>query len=516
MKSGDQAKSTLRLAARKGEIRVRTNPADAEIFVNGRAHRSRTLQLPARPQRIEARKPGYETVATTIQPLPGFPIEIDLALPEDGQATVSAPESAPIAKKSGAQFIRFGPGRFTMGASRREQGRRSNETLHEVEFTRPFVMASHEVTNREFNAFDPQHSSGLLGGKVLNSPDQPVVNVSWDQAAAYANWLSEREGLPAVYELRGERYVSRDPIPTGYRLPTEAEWERVARSAGRSEPTRFPWGSSMPPAAESGNFADETARDVAPRTLTLYQDGYSVSAPVGSFLPNPAGIYDLGGNVREWAHDLYSIGGLPGDSLTVDPSGASSGRYHAVRGSSWRDASITRLRFTFRDYADQPLPDLGFRLARYPGVAHGLPRQPDKTSTVSLGDHSHQRGVPLPGQRKTTCEIRRQGKAECMNSNATRTGFVAPVESINLADHVVDRRPRKFIAKHVDADLVVGRPESSDGLGDPLGGATVAERLPTGKTLQDRLTTRFGVGNPTAGVAREHVFSHVAHHLDSL
>ena len=84
-------------------------------------------------------------------------------------------------------------GPFTMGASRREPGRRANENLRKVRLTRPFLIGSREVTNGEFRRFRPTHSSGSVQGFSLNGDDQPVVNVSWNEAARFCNWLSQKE-----------------------------------------------------------------------------------------------------------------------------------------------------------------------------------------------------------------------------------------------------------------------------------------------------------------------------------
>ncbi len=96
-----------------------------------------------------------------------------------------------------------------------------------------------------------------------------------------------------------------------------------------------------------------------------YNDGFAASAPTGSFSANPAGLHDLGGNVAEWCHDYYSAFNGDAEKNVVDPMGATSGAHRVVRGSSWRDASITELRFSYRRYSREPASDIGFRIARY-------------------------------------------------------------------------------------------------------------------------------------------------------
>jgi formylglycine-generating enzyme required for sulfatase activity len=104
-----------------------------------------------------------------------------------------------------------------------------------------------------------------------------------------------------------------------------------------------------------------------PLVLEAYRDGYPVTAPVASFTPNPVGLYDMDGNVAEWVQDYYAV--YPGrlGKLSQDPLGPEQGRHHVVRGSSWRDATITALRLSYRDYSEKPRNDLGFRVARYAG-----------------------------------------------------------------------------------------------------------------------------------------------------
>lgn len=120
----------------------------------------------------------------------------------------------------------------------------------------------------------------------------------------------------------------------------------------------------MPPTRNSGNYADETARDLVPTILPRYDDGFASTAPVGKFPPSAIGIYDASGNVAEWVNDFYSV---PTPGLTtpvVDPLGPESGTSYVIRGSGWKHAGETELRLSYRDYGNQARPDVGFRIAR--------------------------------------------------------------------------------------------------------------------------------------------------------
>jgi formylglycine-generating enzyme required for sulfatase activity len=101
--------------------------------------------------------------------------------------------------------------------------------------------------------------------------------------------------------------------------------------------------------------------------LVTYSDGYPAAAPVGRFVANAVGVYDLGGNVAEWVQDYYAIDAptaADSDALIVDPLGPETGRFHVIRGSSWRSATVADLRLAARGYSADSLEHVGFRIAR--------------------------------------------------------------------------------------------------------------------------------------------------------
>jgi formylglycine-generating enzyme required for sulfatase activity len=361
---GESRPLHLTLAAQQGEVQVIADPANAEVLVDGqpRGTAGKVLELSAAPHEIEVRSAGYEPHRQTVTPRPGLPQSVRVRLRSVQEAKAVA-KPAVLRSPAGHELRLLEGGRFQMGASRREPGRRGNETPREVELVRPYYLAVREVTNAQFRKFKPDHSSGRFGAYALTDDAQPVVQVTWEQAVEYCNWLSAQEGLPPAYATRDGRLASTQPLGTGYRLPTEAEWSRAARYAGGG-PLKYPWGPSLPAPAKAGNFADESARPLVPVVLQGYEDRYPVSAPVGTFPPNALGFFDLGGNVAEWVHDVYWIP-PPDPPLERDPTGPPPGDLHLILGSSYLHGSISELRLAYRDYAVKPRPDVGFRIARY-------------------------------------------------------------------------------------------------------------------------------------------------------
>jgi formylglycine-generating enzyme required for sulfatase activity len=363
----EERELTVTLPPQYATLFVSAQPADASLIVDGKpaGEATRRLRLTTRPHSLEFRKPGYVTQRMTVKPRAGVSQNLDVILKTVAQAKADAtPDTLTTAAGQVMRLVRPAAA-FPMGASRREAGRRANESRRLVQLTRPFYLGVKEVTNGQFRQFRVSHSSGTTEGAVLDGADQPVVKVSWDDAVRYCNWLSQKDGLPPAYQEKGGHMVALRPATTGYRLPSEAEWAYVARVLGRQSPARYPWSGSYPPTTAVGNFADARISDIFADVVPGYDDGYRGSAAVGSFAANPAGFYDLGGNVAEWNHDFYAI--YPGEAerLVKDPIGPATGEHHVVRDSSWRRGNITELRLSYRDYSRESRSDLGFRLARY-------------------------------------------------------------------------------------------------------------------------------------------------------
>jgi formylglycine-generating enzyme required for sulfatase activity len=361
--SNEELDISLALQRLTGEVVVIAEPADAQLYVDGqlRGSANQTIRLPTAAHKLEIRRTGYAGYTTEIVPRNGFAQEVKVRLLTIEEARLAALKPV-IRTPLNQELVLLQPEDFTMGASRRQPGRRANETLREITMTRLFYLGTSEVSNAQFKAFAQGHDSGSFEEYALNKDDQPVTRVSWESAALYCNWLSQQEGLPLFYRTEQGKVVGSNPAATGYRLPTEAEWAWAARQVEAAQPLRFPWGSTLPPPDRHGNYADRSAAHLVGRIIFGYNDNHIVSAPIGTFAPNLKGIYDLSGNVSEWTTDFYAI---PEATPAADPLGPATGDYRVIRGSSWMHGTITELRIPFRDYGVDARQDVGFRLARF-------------------------------------------------------------------------------------------------------------------------------------------------------
>ncbi|MBL4826789.1 MAG: SUMF1/EgtB/PvdO family nonheme iron enzyme, partial [Spongiibacteraceae bacterium] len=364
--SGEKKSLALKLKPRLASVTIQTNPVDARLYIGGKlvGTGKQTLQLPAYRQVLEVRKAGYQSQRHAITPRPGFEQSMKIRLLTEHQAKWAKVKPRLISA-AGQQLLLFHPNKFTMGASRREAGRRSNETLVSVDMTRAFYLSNKEVTNAQFREFSRGHSSGHVEGQSLDGDQQPVVNVSWMQAAVYCNWLSERDALTPFYQINSNQLVVINRRANGYRLPTEAEWAWAARTQKNKTLLKFPWGAQLPPPDASGNYADSDSAAITGRAIAGYQDGFMVTAPVGSFVANSLALFDMGGNVSEWVNDYYGLSTQGVNKIIRNPLGPDKGEYRVIRGSSWAHATVTELRLSYRDYGLKAKNDLGFRVARY-------------------------------------------------------------------------------------------------------------------------------------------------------
>lgn len=215
-------------------------------------------------------------------------------------------------------------GRFVMGSPLDEAERFGNESQHVVDIVRPFAIGRYALTFEQYDACVKDGACDNANDGGWGRGTRPAINISWDDSQRYLAWLSKKTGAR-------------------YRLPTEAEWEYAAR-AGTT--TARWWGDGIsrtdakygpdlcPQQKNCGGFASGSGN-------------WLTSAPVGSFPPNPAGLYDMLGNTWQWTSDCWhsDYTGAPGDGRSWDEPAC---KKHVARGGSWTDTpsfirSATRL-----------------------------------------------------------------------------------------------------------------------------------------------------------------------------
>jgi len=255
-----------------------------------------------------------------VQPTPSIPIT-----PEK---PVAAP-SREITGKDGAPMVLIPAGEFQMGSP--DEGDKDERPVHDVRFTKPFAMAQYETTFEEYDRFAEATGRELPDDAGFGRGRRPVINVSWEDAKDYAQWLSQRTGKQ-------------------YRLPTEAEWEYAARSGGKNDL----WAGT----SEKRQLADYAVFSANSQGRT---------APIGGKKPNGLGLYDMSGNVWEWVEDCWHVSyqDAPKDGRAWGEAGGGDCGRRVIRGGAWNDDPMNlRALDRFWYFADNQPNGIGFRLAQ--------------------------------------------------------------------------------------------------------------------------------------------------------
>ncbi len=343
------------------------------------------------PPMFEEQWPTEQTAAVASPPLKDqVPTP---AQPAVGVYTEPEPEPVPPLPSAGQEFkdcdvcpemVVVPAGSFQMGASpddKREMGRDFTEDVvefmlknespqHEVTIRQAIAVGKYEVTKGEYGLFvsetgysSPSVCSGYESGRFEDRPGRswrnpgfpqsdrdPVVCVSWDDARAYTEWLSQKTGAP-------------------YRLLSESEWEYAAR-AGTT--TSRHWGNDSASACNYANVHDKTSKRNGLHPDNKYpthacDDRYAQTAPVGSFEPNAFGLHDMLGNTLEWTADCwiayYDAGPSSGQVRTLGPNLKCTSRTR--RGSSWEFHRFSvRSAHRWQGSTDHRHSGTGFRVAR--------------------------------------------------------------------------------------------------------------------------------------------------------
>ena len=314
--------------------------------------------LHAIDQKLVIKKKNYRTYSSIIKPSMEFNTKISATLINEQDARLAESPSEYLSQGKQTMKLLL-PDMIVLGAKRSEIGQRANETIRRVKLTKPFYLSIHEITNLQYSLFKKNYlKSGI-------EENHPAVNLSWNEAAIFCNWLSASEGLSSFYNVVNGNVIDINYASEGYRLPTEAEWSWAARTYSKKNLyLKYPWGNVMPIPSSFGNFADESSKKELSFYIPNYTDSFASVAPVGSFSANEKGIFDLGGNVSEYVNDFYSI--QPDDGkIYFDYTGPKKGNSHVVKGSNWRSASNSQLRYAYRDKLSKGDDATGFRVARW-------------------------------------------------------------------------------------------------------------------------------------------------------
>lgn len=277
-------------------------------------------------------------------------------------AAAALAASAPVAQAQGApgsifkdcpacpEMVVIPAGEFVMGSNLEESGHTDEKPQHPVKLAKPFAIGRFEVTFAQWDACVAAGACPAASDDEAGRGDRPVYNVNWSDAQAYVKWLSAQTGK-------------------AYRLPAESEWEYAAR-AGTQTP--WFWGPAEDSAGSTractfANTHDETSKEAHPMYVWSNHkctDGFPEAAPVGRFKPNPFGLHDMLGNLREWVQDCHHGGykGAPADGSAWDEAQCEK---RIVRGGAWIDgASTTRSAYRHPEDPAYRNYQVGFRVAR--------------------------------------------------------------------------------------------------------------------------------------------------------
>lgn len=240
-------------------------------------------------------------------------------------------------------------GTFKMGALRGD-GMNFESPIHEVTFTNNFLMGKYEVTFDEYDVFCKETGRSGPDDEGWGRDRRPVINVSWHDAIAYCNWLSRKENLPVAYDSNGNLLDRNGEITadtrnvSGYRLPTEAEWEFAARGGIKSSGFEYSGSDDLEEVAWFDSNSEGKTHEV------------------GQKLPNELGLHDMSGNVWEWCSDIFDE--YPGEAQ-INPYRTNGFGGPVMRGGSWEYGAV-EARVAYRDCGSEFAisSGLGLRICR--------------------------------------------------------------------------------------------------------------------------------------------------------
>lgn len=327
----------VNMARHYGELTVEFSPAEAEVYVNGERY-SGPKRLPTGSVEIRARAMGYRGLVKRVSlGEAGATAKISLQ-----PMRVTAGQKLRDRMKSGRmapEMTMVPAGEFRMG---NDSGQPGEGPAHNVKLLLPYAISVTEITVDDYLAFTAATGRALDSRLDTSQKDHPVTQVSWDDAVAYARWLSRETGQV-------------------YRLPSEIEWEYAAR-AGTTTPWYF--GSDPDGLCAHGNVADQALRTKFREwTVVACDDGSIRMNAVGRYAANAWGLKDVYGNASEWVLDcgkpVYSAKAF----IAPEPEIDEGCEGHGARGGSW-DSPAAETASSSRAVGSSGNGDRGFRIVR--------------------------------------------------------------------------------------------------------------------------------------------------------
>ena len=348
----DTKKLNIVLTEDLSEVFISSDPP-SDVFLNeeyiGKTPFTKKIQKIK--HKISFKSKGFRTLNESFEPTKDKQNIIKKLLTEKEASLL---ENKKYSKTSiDGEIILFEPGSFLMGSSKKESRRDINEIMRSVKITKHFYISKNLITEEQYSLFKRSSKSNL-----------PVNNISWIDAAKFCNWLSSKEGFENFYEIKNNQIISFNMDSKGYRLPTEAEWEYVAKS-NNPEKYIYSWGSDRKITKLVGNIADVSTQGILSNFIDDYDDGYDERSPVGSFRSNQNDINDLTGNLSEWVNDFYSVEFVQQSKVFQDYIGPLAGTSHVIKGSNYYSSTPLQLGLSYRTYGNEPNNLVGFRIARW-------------------------------------------------------------------------------------------------------------------------------------------------------
>ena len=348
----DTKKLNIVLTEDSSEVFISSDPP-SDVFLNeeyiGKTPFTKKIQKIK--HKISFKSKGFRTLNESFEPTKDKQNIIKKLLTEKEASLL---ENKKYSRTSiDGELILFEPGSFLMGSSKKESRRDINEIMRSVKITKHFYISKNLITEEQYSLFKRSSKSNL-----------PVNNISWIDAAKFCNWLSSKEGFENFYEIKNDQIISFNMDSKGYRLPTEAEWEYVAKS-NTPEKYIYSWGSDRKITKLVGNIADVSTQGILSNFIDDYDDGYDERSPVGSFRSNQNDINDLTGNLSEWVNDFYSVEFVQQSKVFQDYIGPLAGTSHVIKGSNYYSSTPLQLGLSYRTYGNEPNNLVGFRIARW-------------------------------------------------------------------------------------------------------------------------------------------------------